>query len=203
MTTIRRRTAAAALAVAAIGGTTVAVTAAAAPASAATTISFTEHNISDQTSTSDQDMDSPSATSNWSPTSSCKAASRSATTGKATPSPGLAPAGRRAGLGRRGPRPRPDRPVRAGHLHAVGTWHLPARGHRRHRKLPGRRGLCHCRARQHSDGHHPPHPVTVSQTGRARPGAPQARPARISGEPAFGQREHTDEVRHSRPSALR
>jgi len=49
MTTIRRRTAAAALAVAAIGGTIVAVTAAAAPASAATTISFTEHNISDRT----------------------------------------------------------------------------------------------------------------------------------------------------------
>ena len=37
------------LAVAAMGGTIVAVTAAAAPASAATTISFTEHNISDQT----------------------------------------------------------------------------------------------------------------------------------------------------------
>jgi hypothetical protein len=49
MTTIRRRTAVAALAVAAMGGTIVAVTAAAAPASAATTISFTEHNISDQT----------------------------------------------------------------------------------------------------------------------------------------------------------
>ena len=49
MTTIRRRTAAAALAVAAIGGTIVAVTAATAPASAGTTISFAEHNISDQT----------------------------------------------------------------------------------------------------------------------------------------------------------
>ena len=49
MTTLRRRTAAAALAVAAIGGTIVAVTAAAAPASAGTAISFTEHNISDQT----------------------------------------------------------------------------------------------------------------------------------------------------------
>ncbi len=49
MTTIRRRTAAAALAVTAMGGTIVAVTAAAAPASAGTTISFTEHNISDQT----------------------------------------------------------------------------------------------------------------------------------------------------------
>jgi len=49
MTTIRRRTAAAALAVAAIGGTIVAITASAAPASAGTTISFTEHNISDQT----------------------------------------------------------------------------------------------------------------------------------------------------------
>jgi hypothetical protein len=52
MTTIRLRTAAAALAVAAIGGTIVAITATAAtaaPASAGTTISFTEHNISDRT----------------------------------------------------------------------------------------------------------------------------------------------------------
>jgi hypothetical protein len=49
MTTIRTRTAAAALAVAAIGGTIVAITASAAPASTGTTISFTEHNISDQT----------------------------------------------------------------------------------------------------------------------------------------------------------
>ena len=49
MTTLRRRTAAAALAVAAIGGTIMAVTAAAAPAAAGTTISFTEHNISDRT----------------------------------------------------------------------------------------------------------------------------------------------------------
>ena len=46
MTTIRTRTAAA---VAAIGGTIVAITAAADPASAGTTISFTEHNISDRT----------------------------------------------------------------------------------------------------------------------------------------------------------
>ena len=49
MTTIRKRTATAALAVAAIGGTIVAITASAAPASTGTTISFTEHNISDQT----------------------------------------------------------------------------------------------------------------------------------------------------------
>ena len=49
MTIIRKRTAAAALAVAAIGGTIVAITASAAPASTGTTISFTEHNISDQT----------------------------------------------------------------------------------------------------------------------------------------------------------
>jgi hypothetical protein len=52
MTTIRMRTAAAALAVAAIGATIVTITAtaaSAAPASAGTTLSFTEHNISDRT----------------------------------------------------------------------------------------------------------------------------------------------------------
>ncbi len=49
MTTIRRRTAAAALAATAIGGTIVAITASAAPASAGTTITFTEHTISDRT----------------------------------------------------------------------------------------------------------------------------------------------------------
>ena len=49
MTTIRLRTAATALAVAAIGGTILATTAAAAPAPAATTITFTQHNISDRT----------------------------------------------------------------------------------------------------------------------------------------------------------
>jgi hypothetical protein len=49
MTTIRMRTAAAALAVAALGATIAATSAQAAPASAGTTISFTEHNISDRT----------------------------------------------------------------------------------------------------------------------------------------------------------
>jgi hypothetical protein len=49
MTTIRPRTAAAALAVAAIGATILATTAAAAPASTGTTISFTEHTVSDKT----------------------------------------------------------------------------------------------------------------------------------------------------------
>ena len=121
-----------------------------------------------RTSTSVPVTVSRSAPSSSPPTPSCKAASRSAVTGRAAPSPRLSAGHRRRSLPRR-PRPGwPDRPGRAGPVDTAGTRHLPGRGHRRHRQLPGRPRLRHRRARPEPEGHRAPHLVTITAPDRAQ-----------------------------------
>ena len=184
MTTIRRRTAAAALAVAAIGGTIVAITAAAAPASAGTTISFTEHNISDQTFNLGSGHGFAVGYVEL-------VANKLMQGGKQIGHDGQSYTVTRLGNGSADELVSAVEVLAHGQIDLSGlvtstpsAWHLPARGHRRHRKLPGRPGLRHRRARQHPDGHHPPHPVTANPTGRARPDlAGRGPPASVANPP--------------------
>jgi len=109
-----------------------------------------------------------------------------ATTGEATPSPGLAA----ARLTRWSRLSRSSATVRS----TCPDWSPPRRrdlapSSSRSPEAPEAPevtrtpGATPSSCRQHPDGHHPPHPVTVNPTGRARPGAT----ARISGEPVLGQ----------------
>ena len=182
MTTIRRRTAAAALGVAAIGGTIVAVTAAAAPASAGTTITFTEANISDRTFNLGSGHGFAVGYVEL-------VANKLMQGGKQIGHDGESFTVTRLGNGSA------DELASSVEVLAHGQIDLSGMVTSSRRDLapssavtggtgnyPGRPGLRHRRARQHPDGHHPPHPVTVNPTGRARPGpAGRGPPASVAG----------------------